>query len=444
MVSRRQVGRYRGRSRSLFHPRNVANVASQLRRLYVSRNQPGGFNWWKSKVSSRENRVTRTAAPKGSTGKATQKRFFTTGILGRKFTKGKRFTSSRYLRYGVAMQYERGLTLTSSDCVYAGHAFGNAAVFQTACLSVVHKLFKKAGHRISSNQSPIQNAADYRINLEYILYDGDVPLNTSYNVGSSDTYLSAGNGLRNIIEAVIIANVATAGTTFMCTRIYLQNQSNTNTFVEAVLSLQDVMLDFYCTSNMVLQNRTLADTSSGAADWEGDAVSNNPIVGKSYWGYGTGSALKVQNNVIDIADAMLVGTGYSGEISLDINQANISSQMIGTYKRPPPGGALRGVRKTAYVSVNPGHMKSSHMTFKRKIAFNKLIALLYPTLRLGTATATPTFLPLGTFRIFAFQKKLKAAASEEDVSIGFEIQATYRCLISQKHVITAPTTEVTT
>jgi hypothetical protein len=400
------------------------------------------YNRAVSRGSKRSSSAIATTVRRGAKKAKSMKRYVSTGVVGPKFRKTVRANPSRFLRRGTVQLYEAGDTVASGGAVYVGHGVGCIAVWNAACIAVVLKLFKAIGHRPVSTHETVCNAADFRVYMEYILDQGDVAGSTSYNVGSTDTYETVGRGLRNLIEAQIAAIAATGD--FAVTKIYLDNQANTNPICVATLGGRDLMLEMDVSSTLCLQNRTLGDGVTDTGDSE--AVTNNPLVGRIYEGDGNGSGMKLHDNTLDLGDPnQFVASGWSGEISVSSEQANMSSGQTDVYKRPPPANAFSGVKRTNFARLNPGQIRSSYLRWYKKITFNMLIKKLFVWLRDTSVPAPEAKLThIGKFRFFGFEKKLKTNQTEADISVGFEVKQTVRVLIYERTHIMAPTHNVYT
>ena len=362
------------------------------------------------------------------------KRYHTVGIMGPRFKKPTKSTPGKFLKGGVVEYVETGGSVTDADCVYVGHSFGVARIFNQMCFAIVQKLFVKAGHRIvSMNEISTTNSpgTDWELAWRYRSNKG-TPL-VERTIISGSTYKDIAENLAaNIIDYI---NASATADDFEMYDIRLKQINSAATMLQATLNFTDIMCDFDCSSALALQNQTQADTTEVDAGNRME-VSNNPLGGKSYEGYGTGSGLKLINNSLTIAGNLLVAQKDRGSITFTPNETNVTLEQKNMYRRPPPASSLERVRKCAAVGLKPGEIRNSYLRWKKTIQWNLMIKKLW--LHLKEDNLTTQFLPLCSFRIFAFEKKCNTQTAESAIDVGFELNCVYRVKLSTKWKATTP------
>lgn len=445
-MGRRSTKRYRsGRTIPNWVDANrAARILQQAFRAYrAGRNIYDRVNNWYS-GGPRVSRATQTSSPipfpNPTSTVATQagqrkmsRRFYTVGKLGRRFKRSKKVRHGKFLRHGITRYVETGGTVSALNCPYVGHAFAPAQIFATMADCVIQRLFKKAGYRIVSMQHKPGTVASIR--WDYRNAEGEVLTARAFNIAVTDTYQIVADALRTDIFAA----ASSGADDFQMYSIQLRNDTTGTEFM-ASLYFDDIWIEFDCSSSLAIQNRTLADSTSADAANKNE-VTNNPIGGKSYQGYGTGSTLKLLDQTVSISKSMLTANRNSGVISFDIDSANITTQQKNLYKRPNAAGAYARVTKSAPAMLQPGQIKNSRLVWKKNIAWNSMVKKLFEYIK--EDGLVNQYLPIGFFRFFAFEKKCNTQLlAESTVDVGYELNSVYRCRITSKMQICAPYIDV--
>lgn len=175
-------------------------------------------------------------------------------------------------------------------------------------------------------------------------------------------------------------------------------------------------------SSLKIQNRTKS-VSGGVED---DDVDNVPIYGKHYSGNG---------NYIGY-------TGYDGSgrminyIMPNKDQSNGHLQFnitTGVLAEPPRKKQLINVDKLGKAHLDPGEIKTSVIYHTIRIGLNKLFLKLKMH-----ATQLPV-VPLGNYRVFAFEKMIKTGSddtSSKVMSIAYELDEKSSCVFSAPKIFT--------
>lgn len=351
------------------------------------------------------------------------------------FKKPTSFQAGSFLKYGVCQTVEHGLVSSNADCVYVGHSLGNGTLFNIAVSSVIRRLFEKSGASIRTMHEKIQGEG-----TEHIVTPGDIEW--SYRV--------AAGGTRDLALLVIPANSTYADAVTLLANSILGFTGGSDVaellevrylpsvgvayFQHASLDLSMSKLHFMCTSAITIQNRTSA--ASGVAD-ETSAldVANNPVAGKIYRGKGNGAILRSGTNA-GFVDG-LIGNSVSGQIEFDLANANVSTELALLMKRPPTATLFNHVTKTAPCRLGPGVLKKDFIKFTQSITFNNFVMGMRNTI--NNPVGDVVRMRFGEFSIFAFEKMCNTQdVSEPVISIGMEINQTYKCRITTgKRGITA-------
>ena len=184
---------------------------------------------------------------------------------------------------------------------------------------------------------------------------------------------------------------------------------------------------------MALQNRTLASSAVGNDESNRNDIANNPVAGKYYMGNGTGSMLAFSNNTVDLT-TNLISDPNTSLIEFDVNGANVTTDMKSVLKRPPGRQAFTQVVRSGGVIIAPGQIRNSQIRWKRKLSVNTFVRIIFDALK--ETSATKLRLNLGKFEFFGFERKVSTGVDEPSISIGYEINQVFRCLLTEKSVAT--------
>lgn len=319
-------------------------------------------------------------------------------------TNRRQYRISKMQNLGVIMTKETGLSTVNgpAQSIICGHGtFPYRSIAELLYRLLIKRLFMKANIQVR-NFTDIINTSDGPlfpndiIRLSYKQNYGtattvsqlDFSVDATINPESWDDIIShyhttLGNGTRNQnfirIEYIPYASgVSRQALELIGATIYM---------------------DFKSTFKM--QNQTPGSNA------ESDVVNNVPIMGKFYEGNGTGTntfrngAVEQQFIINDVhgsyvnpIDTALVYTGLS---------------------EPPPPGYFTNVKKFGKVHLDAGQLKTSVLTYKRRILLNKLCEIIY-----GNEASHDDLKPNGKFRFFHWEHMLKSSTSVSDLSIAME------------------------
>lgn len=322
----------------------------------------------------------------------------TRGYSGKAFKKAKRL---RRAKYDVSMLRETGGVVSDVNCVYVGHA---TCVPTVIMQEVARAMSKKLWHRWIGNSATTQDgfnagAATYVMRLTYQTAP-NVGSNTNIDYNLTGVIYEA--DLSNVIwDALNDVMIGAPGKSFNISKVGVFGPSG---FSEprANISLEKAMVDILMTSKLVLQNRTIADSGTGA-DNRND-VANNPLVGKKYQSGG---------NFLDaVARSVTYQSITAGEGNGLIVANGDNFALYG--QKPPPASFFNATRATS-VSLEPGQMKTDYLRSQKTMSLDYLFAALRDAI-----VETPCNVNMGTVAMFGLEKKLNSRVDEPTVSVGYE------------------------
>uniref|UniRef100_A0A345N0X5 Capsid protein n=1 Tax=Circoviridae sp. TaxID=1954248 RepID=A0A345N0X5_9VIRU len=327
----------------------------------------------------------------------------------------------RFLQKGFVSKQENGglLATPALQTQYIGHSCLHSQAAGDGIMGAIIKyLFNAAGKDFvdfdkalhpgvgPSNLEPMQ--IRYRIRRTW---SGATEQERSVTINTLDTPW-------DVAEA-LVADMQTyrAGDQepFVITSFSLFEDNNTSGSFEnyqqrATFRVDQGYVHIKCRSRLALQNRTLGVV--GGVDT--DVVDNNPVVGKLYGKSQSSNAFLTKQN--------LTATFVSNDNTAVISETSALDASI----QKPPNAWFFGANKQSKVSIKPGGMVSSVLTWNTTMKLEKYFNELGNWLA-GVSNA-PT--KLGKVRMFGLEKKLDALRTG-GLNFGFEITNTHMMYVTQ-------------
>lgn len=365
-----------------------------------------------------------TSAPRS------RKQFTGKGRFVGPFRRGRTIRASAFAKYGFKMRTEKGGSVSQDKCVYIGHATCGRAklirVFWHACL---RQLMMKAGHTFGSFKEVISPNATVKmgtIRIDYQNSDDGLTQNAiTVNLGVGDTY-------ENVATTMQTQWDATIGTADYSVRLralrYIPQADETNgaDVHEFKLDMTHATFTWKVTSNLKIQNRTLAATGAGDGEHQhhGNSVENNPLQGKVYYKMGDGFVYRWSNDTANTFK--LVADDASAVITGDPDEATLSTELQDLLQRPPAATQFFNCKKSGFVKLGPGLIKSSNLTYGKTLSVHAFLNALHAE---NESASQHTFKYAKT-RMFCLEKMMHTDdADEPDINIGYECNTFYQGLV---------------
>lgn len=349
--------------------------------------------------------------------------------MGKRFKRTKKTTPvSQYQKWGFVKHVEKGGTSSNNDCIYLGHSFGQREHFNTVLGAIVRKLLTMGGLQIGS-MSEI-TGRDYELVYSFIRQTNAAPTTRTVTTLATDSWLGMTNNWQNDIAAYT-AGINVDDLTFKVVILKPTGEPDV-----AKLELGNMLLDMMFTSHMALQNRTQANDTGGVDRFNKNDITNNPIAGKAYYGYTNGPQLRYQNNTAT-TNTYFTANARDGLIEFDVNGPNVTADMQNVLKRPAGMAAFNNVKNVTGAMLAPGQIKNSYISLKKTIRFNTYVSWIQKYLEEGNV-GTNSQLTFGSFRMYAFEKKVNTGATEEPMSVGYEINTVYRVKVRKAQQMCPP------
>lgn len=191
------------------------------------------------------------------------------------------------------------------------------------------------------------------------------------------------------------------------------NGATNNPAGSIYLNMRNTQVTLSCKSSYKLQNRSVGQSG----DEDANDVDNVPLHGKSYFGRGSGTQYNsgttgIQPFVIDAT----TGT-FDFEPSFD------------SLKDPAPPYLFAGTIKAGKAHLDPGHIKTSVLTFNRRMLLSTLMRANSCLPYTGSAQNSR----LGVFKFFALEKMIDIGA-DEVIKIAYEHNLRIGCSLTYKRM----------
>lgn len=354
-------------------------------------------------------------------------------IIGKPFKKPKRFKPDIFARKGAILKVEHSQLTTDTECVYVGHhSLPAEFAFRTAIYALVRKMAEMAGQYIGNFQQSI-NGTSGPSNLRITMYYTTEPtgaVTSTLNGVSTTTWQALADSINSAIMTEI-QNLLTED--FIVKDIVLEDIGTTNNKIPTqIIKGSDLRVRVVGTSNMQLQNRTIA-SNTVTTRTTADDVAANPVRGKCYSGRGNDLTLQDDVDVSNVARALAfdntTGAGAIGSQSL-----TLSTTARQTLRKPPLAGAFKNVTKQRYVKMKPGEVRRSKCQGKMYCSLNDFICKFFKVIKAGSGGTWDAFcrFPYGETIFYGLERMCDVGSDEPVVSVGFEIITTMNALVTYR------------
>jgi len=304
---------------------------------------------------------------------------------------------------GVFVKETSGIVTTALTRPIAciGHATTpDQFLLKTTCLAIVKKMIYKMQLSVDSVETSIGALVlgdtffiEYKPN-----YIDSLVASVSGAVGVSFPAQPSIGIIADWLETTIST---LTNQTQLVRMTYVPGAANTLRPAFCNLSLKNARVQFMCKSVLVLQNRTLAEVGDEGAD----RVDNQPVVGKQYFGYGTGTQQRGPTS----GKFEIVADGDLGTIAQTWGPENM--------REPPHMSTFVNVKQSGAAQLDPGSLKTSTLEYRKTMSLNSLINRVLPD---QIAVVPNKYFKVGKFKFFLFEKQIDCVSEAPAVAIGFE------------------------
>lgn len=342
--------------------------------------------------------------------------------------KKQRNSMERYLNTGVVRNMEQGDVLQSTNQVnYLAHSTCPKIQTLNSCLGGLLKhLFKKAGIKIKNWSEPILEGANIpaRIEIKYKEADGSVVSTQAFTIPVTKT-------LDQIVFDMSGWIIGFTGVNFPSIFLSMQYYHDIGTIGSSRLIAYDIDLTstvfhIHAKSHMKIQNRTV----NTAANDQSDDIDNVPVYGRHFLVRGNGTVYRDYDTPATASFPQLRTDATYGVLNYTTPNPNTGSTLLNEV---PLKNQLTGCMSYGPAHLDPGQVKTSKLSFTKRISFNKFI-LLFKAKATGGATGginnnTPFY--FGLTRIFGFEKMINAVAisTENAINLAYEHNLEIGCYV---------------
>jgi len=172
---------------------------------------------------------------------------------------------------------------------------------------------------------------------------------------------------------------------------------------------------FFGKSSLKMQNRS----SNGTNDEE--ALDNNPLQGKAYFGIGSGAIAYTKDTKPTTASVGFVGNDKVGAI------AKVPAERW--YQEPVPANHFSNVKQHGKVLLEAGHIKTSVLYSEHKVPLDALYRMFNSDRDTGGSAwlTTHTNHKMGFFRFVLLEKMINAVPGTASNAIKVAYEVNFRC-----------------
>lgn len=343
-----------------------------------------------------------------------------------KFPKGGKLIHTKtaeYNKHGFSYDATVGGRVQDADCVYIGHtSWPVDRTLFSVMLSFVRSLLRHVDVDIETTSSvlPFITGVD-TITIEWIDSSNTVVgQDFVYSPGAGDTVGTLAATFYNFFRGAIFNNAK---------RYYQRLMMRSGDVVRVMLNLATAKVDVCNTSYLKVQNSTQSAEAGGGGN-DSEDIAAVPLQGFSYFGRGNFTGLKEYSltskstAVVSTMPLELNSDETQGLITLRATNSTGWAASGVLYGNPPPASDMKNVKASAYVTLEPGTMKTDKLEDCHKMTLNQFLYKMYIA---GYVTASDNGANgqwsrsmMGHFKVFALEKKL-FSNNQDQVQIRYEI-----------------------
>lgn len=345
---------------------------------------------------------------------------------GGRFPKGGRIVHTKtaeYNKHGFSYDATVGGRVQDPDCVYIGHtSWPVDRTLFCVMLSFVRAMLRHVDVDVETSYSvlPFLTGVD-TISIEWNdSSNTPVTQDFPYSPGAGDTVTTLAQTLYTFFRNAIVTNAK---------RYYQRLIMKTGDTVRVMLNLSSAKVEVCNTSYLKVQNSTQSAESGGGGN-DSEDIAAVPLQGFSYFGRGNFTGLKpysIANKNTTIATDIPNELNSDATLGIITLRADNSTGWAASglyYGNPPPAAEMKNVKSSAYVTLEPGVMKTDKLEDCHKLSFNQFLYKMYIagyTQSVDTgANGQWSRSLMGHFKVFGLEKKLYSN-NQDKVEVRYEI-----------------------
>lgn len=340
---------------------------------------------------------------------------------------------------GAVKEIENGgsLSTTSTNAIYPFHGTASEQVLEVAFMAIVKELMRqrKTDFTNWTDQVPYNNVlTDIRVTFRWINDPGvnpvsSTPSSTNYDLPLTGTFHALALAMLDHFK-----NNSGAGD--QPKKLTCIQLSDSGTIPLATIWCNQVNFEYDIVSTMTIQNKTLAEGVDDDRD-EADDIENNPLRGYLYTNSGKWANYFDVNTGIQGTSNVVKSTVAQKDTGLCLLNSTNDFSSSGALKKPPPAFTL-GFKRQQKIYLMPGEVKKHTNRFKCVISLEKLFIIYANLLGNSSVSTTNPRVNFGFMAGFGLEKVNDFnRSSGQSISIGYEINQSYRCILKYKKAVKA-------
>lgn len=350
--------------------------------------------------------------------------------FGRKRFKKSYRAVNKFVTRGYILKREIGGIVQDAECAYLGHnAVTMGDLWSAITFSVVRWFARKMGQDICNWNEFVSGFSTGDPNVAWKLsykLDANAPILVStVPTAGPTTWQIWADSLFARLQLLIATNDY-----FELIRIEHYSPDNlvgVRDVPFTCIEAKSMMVTVVGNSNMMLQNITLANNVVG--DNEAEVVTNltnNPLRGKEYTGFGQSFPLQFQNHTgVGNANLSAETEVFGGLVKFAYSDAfAMSPEMVVGLQKPPPYYKWHGFTGNKYITLKPAEIRRSKIVKSYTMDLAKWIQMCLPYLKAAPEGNRNNIKFIGKVTFFGLEKMLDCRTLEPDIRIAYEITHT--------------------
>lgn len=363
----------------------------------------------------------------GGRGHPVPGRFRTTGYAGKYVKRGRRRRKDMYLKNGVVLKYEDGGNQHGSESVILGHnTHPLKAVLKAMGLAIARLAARKWGDDFSDTsqkvyENNVTSGIEFRLDIMWreelagaLQTDSGTPL-------TDPTWDEVGKYIADRIIALVKASTSNFEFSIHSMVVSITDSGH-YLYPRLLFDADKLFIHVRGTSVLSMQNVTQATAGGSAEDKESTNVTNNPVVGKSYDGWGQSHLFRYDNDFAGVRPVLAYGQ-LDGSLFFNTDSTDLTPAMRANLIEGPPRWSFSNVNSQGTVKINPGEIKKSWIgrsyMFKLNTWIHKIARAIYEHTDIDDINLNDT--QIGKNRFFIIEKMCDIRDNEPETTIDYEI-----------------------
>lgn len=334
---------------------------------------------------------------------------------------------------GSVLRYETGGQINDAECVYVGHSVATNKVITSALRAVIKELFRQRGTDILNWDDTIQNGENLRLQYVYTTnaHTAGALTEIDFDVKDGSSNVLTYQGLALKWQQNISDNWG--GQAHKIEYVLLFSSTGSQILNYGKVYTSHFYLDFSFDSKLKVQNVTSSSTVGDTEDQLANAINNNPLIGNLY------SKNKNQRNGFECVKHQTVQTNFIADSDTGVFTALAATTGFSQFLKKPPPAWTFNAKQVKGLTLHPGEIKYSHITFKANMSFTTFLTKLSVPLSENSLDFAVNF---GFAEMFALEKMLDDRTETNDIFLSYEVVQTYACKGYNKKVASVPIVEL--